>query len=247
MEPTTAAPSSQRLAQLRAEVAREWKARPRSRPPAPTRRRPLLRALVVFALSAAVLGALPFYALVRGSVYLHAREGFPAWAALAAGVLLTLGVVTFYGTWLARRLTGRYRLLAVAQWFALPVVTFYTGYALIYLSSVNVKSPGVRAYYTSVHPLLRVALATVILADRDIVLTDLGRKPQDYARMGLPLNETTLHHRQPDGFVHAVDLRTRGRNELNNRLTQVYFWAMGFDTLRHVGTADHLHVSLPVR
>jgi len=25
---------------------------------------------------------------------------------------------------------------------------------------------------------------------------------------------------------------------------QLYFWSMGFDTKRHVGTADHLHVEL---
>jgi hypothetical protein len=28
---------------------------------------------------------------------------------------------------------------------------------------------------------------------------------------------------------------------------QAYFWVMGFDTVRHVGTADHLHVELPLR
>jgi hypothetical protein len=28
---------------------------------------------------------------------------------------------------------------------------------------------------------------------------------------------------------------------------QLYFWSMGFSTLRHVGTADHLHVELPLR
>jgi len=34
---------------------------------------------------------------------------------------------------------------------------------------------------------------------------------------------------------------------VKNRLVQLYFVAMGFDTLRHVGTADHLHVELAVR
>src|SRR5438552_14843576 len=37
----------------------------------------------------------------------------------------------------------------------------------------HAKSPLVRAYYTSLHPLLRVALSTWILVDRDIVITDL--------------------------------------------------------------------------
>jgi len=34
---------------------------------------------------------------------------------------------------------------------------------------------------------------------------------------------------------------------VRNRLVQAYFWSMGFATLRHVGTADHLHVELPLR
>jgi hypothetical protein len=47
--------------------------------------------------------------------------------------------------------------------------------------------------------------------------------------------------------VHAVDLRTIGRAEWKNVLLNWYFRSMGFRTLRHVGTADHLHVSLPTR
>jgi len=39
-------------------------------------------------------------------------------------------------------------------------------------------------------------------------------------------------------------LRTTGRGFIKNRGVQVYFWLMGFDTRRHVGTADHLHVEL---
>jgi hypothetical protein len=49
---------------------------------------------------------------------------------------------------------------------------------------------------------------------------------------------------QEDGYVHAMDLRTEGRTELRNRGIQLGFWLLGFSTLRHVGTADHLHVSL---
>jgi len=45
----------------------------------------------------------------------------------------------------------------------------------------------------------------------------------------------------------GLDLRTIGRSERRNRLTAAYFQLMGFRTLRHLGTADHLHVSLPPR
>ena len=123
----------------------------------------------------------------------------------------------------------------------------YCGYALIYLSSANAKSDRVRAYYASLHPLLRVALSTLILADRDLVVTDLAREPEAYAAMGLAPNDGSLHYVQRDGYAHAADLRTAGRGELENRLVQAYFWSMGFATLRHVGTGDHLHVELPVR
>jgi hypothetical protein len=41
-----------------------------------------------------------------------------------------------------------------------------------------------------------------------------------------------------------LDIRTRGRREWRNRGLELAFWAMGFHALRHVGTADHLHVSL---
>jgi hypothetical protein len=98
--------------------------------------------------------------------------------------------------------------------------------------------------YTATHPLLRMALSTLILVDHDAVITDLARKPDDYRRMGLPVNQESLHYRQADGWVHAVDLRTRPG--LKSLLVQWYFDVMGFDTLRHVGTHDHLHVSLPL-
>src|SRR5207237_9745321 len=109
------------------------------------------------------------------------------------------------------------------------------------------KSSDVRGYYTTVHPILRVALSTVILFDPDLVITDTRRTAADYPRMGLPVNDRTYHYQQADGWVHAVDLRTHGRGAIKNRLVQLYFWSMGFSTLRHVGTADHLHVQLMLR
>src|SRR6266850_550302 len=134
--------------------------------------------------------------------------------------------------------------VSLAKWVALPLVVFYCGYSLLYLASVNAKSEPVRAYYRSVHPLLRLALSTLILVDRDMLITDSGRIPDDYGRMGLPANTRTRHYKQADGWIHAVDLRTTGRGVIKNRGVQFYFWLMGFDTRRHVGTADHLHVEL---
>ncbi len=84
----------------------------------------------------------------------------------------------------------------------------------------------------------------LILVDRDLLITDGSRQPEDYKRMGLKTNNHSLHYKQSDGFSHALDIRTKGRPEWLNKTVQIYFRLMGFNTLRHVGTADHLHVSL---
>ncbi len=186
----------------------------------------------------------PFVVLVRGAVWLYQGHGFPTWLALFVAGTGTLLLLTVYGALLSRRFTGRARLGLVVKWVAAPLVVGYCGYALLYLSRVNAKDDAVRSVYTATHPLLRVALCTLILVDRDAVITDLARAPDDYPRMGLPVNRRSLHYRQADGWVHAVDLRTRGA--LKSVLVDWYFRAVGFDTLRHRGTGDHLHVSLPL-
>ncbi len=239
-----------KLATLKAEVDREWQQRreqtntpPPAAVPPPTRP---WRRVVAATLTIAGLLVLPFVVLVRGAVYLYGVRHWPTGLALLAAGALTLGVVTAYGAWLSRRVTGRARLSLVAKWIALPLVLGYCGHALLFLAREHAKGDGVRAEYRAAHPLLRLALSTLILGDHDLVLTDLSRVPADYPAMGLPVYDRTLHYRQADGWTHAVDLRTAGRGWVTNGLVQVYFWAMGFRTLRHVGTADHLHVELPL-
>ena len=213
----------------------------------PRRPGPWAAQVVRLAARIVLVALLPFLALVKVAVFLYQHEGWPTALALAGGIACTAAVVTAYGTWAWHRLTGRVRLGLIARRFALPLVVAYCAYALIYLSSANAKSERVRAYYVSLHPLLRVALSSLILADRDLVVTDLARGPEDYAAMGLATNDGSLHYVQRDGYTHAADLRTAGHSELKNALVRVYFWSMGFATLRHVGTGDHLHVELPVR
>jgi hypothetical protein len=217
-------------------------------PPARPRAAELLSTLAWTAARLAVLFVLPFLALVRVASFWylhHARSS--SWVALAAGALCTVALVTSYAAWISHRLTGRVRLLTLARRVALPLVIAYCGYTLLYLSSGNAKSDQVRACYQSLHPLLRVALSTWILVDSDLLITDMARRQEDYAAMGLPVHDGSLHYTQPDGYVHAADLRMIGRSEVKNRLVQLYFALMGFATLRHVGTADHLHVELPLR
>lgn len=240
-----------RLDELKREVRREW--RPRIAPIRAAVRR-ATRATRRFDLATATLAllrviailCLPFVVYVRSSVSLY-QHNVPTWLAITSGALLTFCVVAAYGVFLARRRIGRARALTVTKWVALPLVAGWALYSAFFLARVNTKSDEVRGYYMAVHPILRVALSTVILVDPDLVITDTRRSPEDYARMGLPEYNRTFHYQQADGWVHAVDLRTRGRGAIKNRMVQLYFWMMGFDTRRHVGTADHLHVQLAIK
>jgi hypothetical protein len=237
-----------KLEKLKREVRREWQQRSQ-----PVRRfiarawgRDTVAALVLGLLKALAVVALPFLVYVRASVYLY-RHGADPWIAILVAATITCGIVAGFVILIARRFRGRARVPTVVKWAALPVVFTWCVYAAFYLSRVNVKSADVRAYYSAVNPILRVALSTIVLVDPDLVVTDMGRVRADYRRMGLKVNDRTKHYRQPDGWVHAVDLRTRGRGEIRNRVVQLYFWSMGFSTLRHEGTADHLHVQLETR
>jgi len=237
-----------RLEKRKREVIREWQPQIESVRRAVKRawRRETVAALFLASLKALALVALPFLVYVRAAVYLY-RHGAHPWIAILLSALLTVGIVSSFVILIARRFRRHARVPTVVKWAALPVVFTWCVYAAFYLSRVNVKSDDVRAYYSAMHPILRVALSTIVLVDPDLVVTDMGRVPANYRRMGLPVNHRTMHYQQSDGWVHAVDLRTRGRGVIRNRVVQLYFWSMGFSTLRHVGTADHLHVQLATR
>jgi hypothetical protein len=244
-----------KLNRLKREAQREWKRTWRRKlkeaaPATAAEWRALAGAVATGVLKVALIIALPFAVLVRGAVFIYKHGTSSVWVALIVAAFLSATVVTAYAVWLARKFTdkggksGRALIIPLAKWVGLPLVLFYCAYSLLYLASVNAKSEPVRAYYRSVHPLLRIGLSTLVLVDRDMLITDAGRLPEDYRRMGLPANSRTRHYRQADGWIHAIDLRTSGRGEIKNRGVQFCFWLMGFDTRRHVGTADHLHVEL---
>jgi hypothetical protein len=175
---------------------------------------------------------------------LYQGQAVPGWAALLLSGWATLMLLSFYGAALSRRFTGVARWKQVAKWVAAPLVVGYCLFSLLYLARGNAKDDAVRSVYTSTHPLLRVALSTLMVFDRKAVITDISRTPDDYRRMGLAVNQRSLHYRQTDGWVHAVDLRTR--SPFRSVVVEWYFLLMGFDTLRHTGTSDHLHVQLAV-
>ncbi len=204
----------------------------------------LLGKTVAWGMGLALFASLPFFVLVRTSVYLFARYSISGWTALGGGVASTIVLLLLYMVAVSLRLGGKGRVPKFVRRGTVLLVGSYCLFALIYLSSSNAKTEEIRATYTGLAPILRVAVSTLLLVDREGVLTDTGRTPEDYRRWGIPVNEASLHLPQPDGYVYAVDIRTLDRPEWRNRAASFYFRVMGFDTLRHVGTADHLHVSL---
>ena len=253
--------AKRRLAELSAEVREERRAALRSRgprivpPPSGSRTGRNERSrIVLMARRVATVGLalmLPFLALLRGSTWLYST-GLGTWPALGVAATLTFLLLASYilaaARWLRHRSTGvptgpgtTKRLIQGAG----ILVVVYCAFGLVYLSGANANGDAVRAEYRSLHPHLRLAVGTLVLADGDLLVTDATRTVDDYAAMGLPPNQRSLHFEQSDGWAHAVDLRTTGRTGLRNALTRLYFEALGFETLRHVGTADHLHVSLP--
>lgn len=192
----------------------------------------------------AVLALLPFFLLIRGGVFAYQEWSLGTWPALmlsALGTALLLGV---YAWVVGHKLGAGKGLKKLFTRSAAAVGIAYVAYALVFVASENVKSDDVRAEYGAIHPLLRVASSALILVDPASVITDGSRTAEDYWLMGLPPAEASLHFEQETGFVHALDLRTIGRPEWRNRAVELGFWALGFHSLRHVGTADHLHLSL---
>lgn len=188
---------------------------------------------------------LPFIVLIRGSLYAYMSYGLSGWIALLAGVVATSLLLMGYALVVNYAVTKSYRVHKYIRRGIIALVIAYCGYGLLYLSSMNAKNAEVQSYYSSLHPILRVSLSTVILADGDLVITDLQRSPEAYEAMGLTVNNNSKHFPQEEGYVHAADIRTIGRAEWKNWLTEKSFQLLGFKTVRHVGTADHLHISLP--
>jgi hypothetical protein len=191
------------------------------------------------------LGILPFFLLIKTSIYLNIQQGLNSWVSLIGGMGATIIILLFYIVLLFRKVENRKLLMKFSLGGVAVLVGGFCLYALLYLSSVNAKSDSVKEVYRSLHPILRVAVATTTLAEGDLVITDIKRAAKDYVKIGLPVNQSSLHFPQEDGFVHAVDLRTKGHSEIRNVLLSYSLKLMGFHTLRHVGTADHLHISLP--
>ncbi len=190
---------------------------------------------------------LPFFLLIRGSIFIHANYNLGAWISLAGGAILTALILFIYMTFIYRRFTKKFGdsdNLQRRSLFSIALVGVYCAYGLFFISAGNMKSPALKKEITEMHPILRMGISTFILIDKKMIITDASRVPEDYKKMGLKTANNSLHYKQKDGYAYAIDLRTNGRNESRNKMMEFYFNALGFKTLRHIGTGDHLHVSL---
>lgn len=189
----------------------------------------------------------PFLLLIRGAVFAHTTYNTHAWISVLFGGVLTTILLLIYMSVFLRKITGKRGSVSGLKHRFMFLVILVFGFAfqgLMFISAENVKQKSLQTEFRQLHPILRLSLSTILILDRKAIMTGAARIPEDYKKMGLKTNGSSLHYRQIDGFVYAIDLRTNGRSEIRNRLLQLYFQIMGFRTLRHVGTSDHLHVSL---
>lgn len=191
---------------------------------------------------------LPFFIMLKGSVYLYEYQGWPWWGAMMATIAVDFILLLIYVAMIYDSLRGPGKMsrksIKAKSFVVLILMAVFMGGSLFYLSGANAKGEEVRKEYLSLHPLLRMGVGTIVLMRSKVLVTDMSRGSEDYKKMGLKTKKNSLHYKQSDGFVHALDLRTKGHPEWRNKLLKTYFDLIGFRTLRHVGTADHLHVSL---
>ena len=184
---------------------------------------------------------------VRVQLLLLARDPNASWLAVVSG-LLTAGVVLVLTLLIGCRFAYRFytpKRMGLAL-VVVPLLTLLLGYAGISrFPERNFKNQQIAGEWTRLHPTLRLALWVVAIEDRKMVLTDIARQPEGYVGMGLKVPAESQHYIDADGYARAVDLRVTNVGDLRNWGRQGLFLLMGLRTLRHTGTADHLHIALP--
>ena len=202
---------------------------------------------IVFLIKVVILLLLPFLILIRGSVYLHMKYAFHPTFSLLGGVVLTAILLFLYFSIVYLKINnkvGNNSRIKSRAILAFLLVAVFTIHGMSFFNTENLKNKALASEISELHPILRLASSTLTFLDKKLVVTDASRIPEDYTKMGLKTPRTSLHYPQKDGYAYAVDIRTNGRSELINKVSEFYFQLMGFRTLRHKGTEDHLHISL---
>ena len=203
--------------------------------------------LIIEILKIIVILVFPFILLIRGAVEFHEQFHLSPFLSILAGISVTALLIFLYFTIFYSHFSGKlgsFKGIKLRLIAALLLTVFYATHGIFYISTGNLKNQEVREEINKVHPILRLSISTIVIIDSDLIVTDGSRIPEDYKKMGLNEKKHSLHYRQSNGYAHALDLRTNNRSEFRNVLLRNYFRLMGFRTLRHVGTADHLHISL---
>lgn len=188
--------------------------------------------------------SMPFILLIRGAIYFHEVYFLAPTICIIAGLCLTTFLIAIYLLFFYGRVTGTVGSFRLKLWMAFLVVGVYSMHGLFFLSTKNVKHSKIQKDFRSIHPILRLSISTIIRFDPTLIITDSNRIPEDYRKMGMKSKKHSLHYKQSSGYVHAIDIRTNNRSFVRNYLIRGYFWMMGFNTLLHGGTGEHLHVSL---
>ena len=189
----------------------------------------------------------PFIVLIRGSVFLHDNFDLAPWICIFGGIIMTAVLMLIYFSFIQGRISEKkqsIRAIKKRGLFSFILVLGYCVYGILFFSSKNLSQPGLKEEISGVHPIIRLGVSTLVHLDKDLVITGAARIPEDYQKMGLKTKKRSLHYKQSNGYSHALDLRTNNRGEVRNKLVLWYFKLLGFNTLRHVGTSDHLHISI---
>lgn len=208
----------------------------------------MIRGLIYDLIKIIFLLVLPFAILIRAATFIHISYKWDSLTCLVGAAVITSILMFIYFSFFYGKLTGRFGdfdALKRRAIIAFLVVAVYSIHGILFFSSSNLKNPALKSEITSLHPILRLSMSTLVYIDKKLIITDASREPEDYKKMGLPTKNASLHYKQKTSrYAHAVDIRTKGRGEWKNYLVKKYFDLLGFNTLRHGGTADHLHVSL---
>ncbi len=196
-----------------------------------------------------LLMVLPLLVLIKGTAMSYYAEMSYLVSLFIGGFAAFLVLLTYMVA--IDRVAGRQIFFSLWVKFgiaALCVMSFIL-YSMYVLNDENVKNRRIASQYTQTHPVLRLGLQSWSLFDRSLVITDIARSHSFYRRHRMRTYYRSLHFPQKhlDGKVYALDIRTKGRGKFRNWMTQVVFRMMGFGTLRHTGTADHLHIELRLR
>ncbi len=188
--------------------------------------------------------SMPFIVLIRGAIYFHEVYFLAPSICILGSLGLTTFLLAIYFLFFYGKVTGTVGSIRLKLGMAFLVVGVYSVHGLLFLSTKNVKHSKIQKDFRSLHPILRLSISTIIRFDPTLIITDSNRVPEDYRKMGMTSKRHSLHYKQSSGYVHAIDIRTNNRTFIRNVLIRGYFWMMGFNTLQHGGTGEHLHVSL---